>query len=102
MVLLGLVFYYRSSWQEGNHHHTNVSMNVNVFWSGGYGDESHWYGKLAAAYGTTPVPVVLTLLKLLFAVLAVGIKIALLQRWQPAVTPVSEPAGALPPEIATV
>jgi len=101
LVSLGLFFYYRSSWHEGTHYHNNVNWSVNVFWSGGYGDECHRYGKLVDSYSTAAVPLVQTLLTLLFGALAAGIKIALLQRWQPATARISAPAGASPPEIVS-
>jgi hypothetical protein len=79
MALLGLVFYYQSS-SGGN---TNVSWSVNVFWTGGYEDECRWYGKLVEIMRTPKLPVVDTLLTLLFGVFAVAIKLAIIQRLQP-------------------
>jgi hypothetical protein len=90
MVLLGLVFYYQSS-SGGN---TNVSWSVNVFWTGGYEDECRWYGKLAEAMRVPKLPLVETLLTLLFGVLAVAIKLAIIQRLQPAAPPVTSDAAS--------
>lgn len=76
MLLLGaLFFFYRS--HGGN---TNVSWNVNVFWTGGYEAGCRWYGKLAEMFKTPTLPLVETYLTLLFGAFAVAIKLAILQR----------------------
>ena len=79
MILLGLVFYYHSR-SGGN---ANVSWSVNVFWTGGYEDECRWYGKLAEVMRTPKLPLVDTLLTLLFGWFAIAIKLAVVQRLQP-------------------
>ena len=76
MALLGMVFYYQSR-SGGN---TNVNWSVNVFWTGGYEDECRWYNKLAEVMRTPKVPLVETLLTLLFGGFAVAIKLAIVQR----------------------
>jgi uncharacterized membrane protein len=81
MLLLGWVFFYYSSWR-GN---TNVSWSVNVFWTGGFVDECKWYGKLADVRKVAVLPLVETLLTLLFGAFAVAIKLAILQRLKKAV-----------------
>jgi hypothetical protein len=91
MLLLGLVFYYRSS----NAGHTNVSWSVNVSWTGGYEDTCRWYGKLADALNKPKLPFFETLLTLIFGAFAVVIKLAIVQRLQPrspAASPIA-PAG---------
>lgn len=76
MVLLGWIFfYYRSS-----HGNTNMSWSVNVFWTGGYEADCRWYGKLAEVCKVPLLPLVDTLLTLLFGAFAVAIKLAIVQR----------------------
>lgn len=76
MLLLGMLFFsYRSSGGS-----VNTNWSVNVFWTGGYEDTCRWYEKLAAAYSTTTLPFVSTMLKLLCGALAVGVKLAIVQR----------------------
>ena len=84
MLLLGLVFFYYS----GGGGHTNVSWSVNVFWTGGYEDDCRWYGKLAEVCHSSKLPLVETLLTLLFGTLAVAIKVAIVQRLPPGSSPV--------------
>ncbi len=94
MVLLGtFIFFY--SHRAGN---TNVSWNVNVFWTGGYESDCRWYGKLLESYQTSKLPFVDTLLGLLFGAMAVAIKIAIVQRWKEGESPIpSVQPGAMPP-----
>jgi len=87
LLLLGLVFFYHSS-RGGN---TSVNWSVNVFWTGGYEDDCKWYGKLAEAVKTVRLPLVDTVLILLFGAFAVAIKLAIVQRLQPAPSPANEP-----------
>ena len=75
MLLLGMILFCYSH-GGGN---TNVSWNVNTFWTGGYADDCRWYGKLAEVYGTAKLPLVETLLGLVFGVFAVGIKVRIVQ-----------------------
>ena len=91
MLLLGLVFFYYSH-HGGN---TNVSWSVNVFWTGGYEADCRWYAKLAEATHSPKLPLVETLLTLLFGAFAAAIKLAIIQRLRP----VTEPS--LPPIIPT-
>ena len=58
----------------------NVSWSVNVFWTGGYEDGCRWYGKLAEAMKVVRLPLVDTLLTLLFGVFAVAVKLAIVLR----------------------
>ena len=76
MLLLGLVLFFYS--HSGGS--TNVSWNINAFWTGGYEDNCRWYGKLAETFRTSKLPLVETLLDLLFGTMAVAIKIAIVQR----------------------
>jgi hypothetical protein len=75
MLLLGMIFFYYS--HSGNS--TNVSWNVNTFWTGGYEDDCRWYGPLAGAYRTAKLPLVETLLGLLFGAGAVAVKVRIVQ-----------------------
>jgi hypothetical protein len=96
MLLLGLVFFYYSRSGGGGSSHTNVSWSVNAFWTGGYEGDCRWYDKLSEALHTSKLPLVETLLSLLFGAFAVAIKIAIVQRLQPEtprVTPPATPAG---------
>lgn len=79
LLLLGWIFYYYHS-HGGN---TNISWSVNVFWTGGFADDCKWYDKLAAVLKVSPLPLVDTLLSLLFGAFAVAIKLAIVQRLQP-------------------
>jgi len=88
MLLLGLVFFYYGR-RGGN---TSISWSVNVFWTGGYEDDCKWYGKLAEAMKVVRLPLVDTLLFLLFGTFAIAIKLAIVQRLQPAVTSLPPPA----------
>jgi hypothetical protein len=78
MLLLGLILFFYS--HSGGS--TNVSWNINAFWTGGYEDDCRWYGKLADVFHTSKLPLVETLLGLLFGAMAVAIKIAIVQRLQ--------------------
>jgi hypothetical protein len=84
LILLGMIFYYYRS-QGG---HTNLSWSINVFWTGGYAEDGKWYEKLTEALKVARLPLVETLLALLFGVFAIAIKLAIVQRWQPAPPPV--------------
>lgn len=76
MLLLGWIFFYYSS----RHGNTNMSWSVNVFWTGGFEADCKWYGKLADVYKVSQLPLVETLLTLLFGAFAVAIKLAIMQR----------------------
>jgi hypothetical protein len=89
MLLLGLVFFYYRH-QGGN---TNMSWSVNVFWTGGYEADCRWYAKLAEAAHSPKLPLVGTLLALLFGAFAVAIKLAIIQRLLP------KPPPDVPPVI---
>lgn len=78
MLLLGLIFFFYS--HSGGS--TNVSWNINAFWTGGYEDNCRWYGKLAEVFHNSKLPLVDTLLTLLFGAMAVAVKIAIVQRLQ--------------------
>lgn len=84
LLLLGMVFYFYSS-RGGN---TNISWSINVFWTGGYAEDGKWYSKLAEALKVARLPLVETLLALLFGAFAVAIKLAIVQRLQPEPPPV--------------
>jgi hypothetical protein len=79
MLLLGLVVVY----YFGTPGNTTSGWNVNVLWTGGYAGESKWYGDLAKGLNATTLPVVVTLLKLLFGAFAVAIKLTVVEGLQP-------------------
>ncbi|MGC3958901.1 MAG: hypothetical protein QM813_13470 [Verrucomicrobiota bacterium] len=99
LLLLGVVFYYHS--RHGGS--TNTSWSINVFWTGGYAEDGKWYSKLAEAMKVTRLPLVETLLALLFGAFAVAIKLAIVQRLQPEPPPLmaDDPAPEVPPSPAT-
>ena len=82
MLLLGMIMFFSVRWNQGGTQHTNLNWNVNVFWTGGYEDECRWYGKLVEVYRTTKMPLITTLLTLLFGAMAVAVKLAIVQRMQ--------------------
>lgn len=86
MLLLGLLFFYYSS-RSG---HTNMSWSVNVFWTGGFDNDCRWYGKLAQALHAPKLPLVVTLLSLLFGAFAVAIKLVVIQGLLPS-SPLATP-----------
>jgi hypothetical protein len=75
---------------------------VNGFWVGGYENGCRWYGKLAETTEAPPLTVLATALGLLFGVLAVGVKLTVVHKLQPAAreaTPVvAEPVPVGVPE----
>jgi hypothetical protein len=78
---------------------STTTWNVNGFWTGGYEDNSRWYGKVAEVYETQPLALATTLLGLLFGVLAVAVKVRLVSDLRPGPVPVfgaaeAEPEGA--------
>ena len=80
MVLLGwiTVFFvsYTSNPRPGSFSTQNKSdFSINAFWAGGYEDECHWHTKLMAAVEAKPLPLVEFLLGILYAVLAIVVKL---------------------------
>ena len=101
MFLLGVVMFFHVSYQEGNTRHSNTSWNVNTFWTGAYENDCHWHGKLAAAFRSEPLPLVSTLLGLLFAVMAVAIKVAIVQRLHDGDATTEEAPPRVPPIVGS-
>jgi len=95
VLLLGLFIFFYSRWSQGGAAHTNVSWNVNVFWTGGYESDCRWYGKLVDVYKTSKLPFVERSLSLLFGAMAVAVKIAIVQRWLVEVSPGTPSASAV-------
>ncbi|HKB02160.1 MAG TPA: hypothetical protein VKD90_08070 [Gemmataceae bacterium] len=80
MVLLGWITFihvsYTSYPRPGSvTTHTKTNWQVNAFWTGGYEDTCRWHGELMKAVEAQPLPLVNTLLGLMFGVLAVAIKL---------------------------
>ena len=92
MLMLGLLYFGYVSTRNGGSQSTSWNWSVNTFWIGGYTDNCQLYGKLTDTYSTRPVPFFAALLTLLFAALAIAIKIALVQRLYP-----HPPTVGLPP-----
>jgi hypothetical protein len=80
MVLLGwvtlLYVSYTSSPRPGYHStNTKSDVSVNGFWTGGYENSCRWHTKLMAVVETEPMPLVEFLLGVLFAILAIVVKL---------------------------
>jgi hypothetical protein len=80
MVLLGWVTYFHAAFTSNPrpgvfHSQTKESFNVHGFWTGGYADTCHWHADVMKTVEADPLPVVTTLLGLVFAVLAIAIKL---------------------------
>ncbi len=69
-----------------------TNWTVNAFWIGGYEDECRWYGAYVDALHTTPVELITLALGLVFAVLAICVKLNI------AKFVVAAPTAAMPPE----
>jgi hypothetical protein len=79
MILLGWVTFiyvsYASSSRPGSvTTQTKWSWQVNGFWTGGYESDCRWHDDLMKVIEAEPLPLVTTLLGLLFAVLAIVVK----------------------------
>jgi hypothetical protein len=80
MILLGWVTLiyvsYTSSPRPGSvTTNTKSNVGVNGFWTGGYENSCRWHTKLMAVVETEPMPLVEFLLGLLFAILAIVVKL---------------------------
>jgi hypothetical protein len=80
MILLGWVTYIHVSYSTSPRPgtvttETRTSWHVNGFWTGGYENTCRWHADLMAALEAEPLPLVATLLELLFAVLAIAVKV---------------------------
>ncbi len=89
LALLGVFTYYSShSWG-----HSEFSENVHGLWTGGYPGPTFWYGDYQSWLKLKASPFVATLLTGLFLVLAVAVKVPIIQ------VLLGKP-GALPAELA--
>jgi hypothetical protein len=83
MILLGWATFihvkFSTSSSSGSqliiHTQEKTKWGVNGFWTGGYQDDCRWYADLMKAVEAEPLPLVTTLLALLFAVLAIAVKV---------------------------
>ncbi len=80
MVLLGwvtlLYVSYTANPQPGTYHtNTKSDLSVNGFWTGGYENTCRWHTKTMKLVETEPLPLVEYLLGVLFAVLAIVVKL---------------------------
>ncbi len=90
LLLLGLwgflhVDYQRTSTStEGGAFSESANMNFNfhfhLFWTGGYEDQCTWYQEFLSALKAPAVPLVSALVTLLFGVLAIGVKLTIVER----------------------
>ena len=102
MNLLGWVTFiyvsYSSNPQPGSvTTHTKTSWQVNGFWTGGYEDTCRWHADLLKVVKAEPLPLVTTLLEVLFAVLAIGVKLRVVASiYEPMPSGPEEPGDAGP------
>jgi hypothetical protein len=80
MILLGWVTWVHVSYAVSPRPgmvttHTRTSWHVHGFWTGGYADTCHWHTDLMNVAEVPPLPLVNTLLTLVFGVLAVAVKL---------------------------
>jgi hypothetical protein len=88
MVLLGwMTFFsvsYTSNPRPGSISTQNkTDFSVNGFWTGGYENECRWYSKLMAVVEAEPLPLAEFLLGVVFAVLAIVVKLEITARLYP-------------------
>lgn len=76
LALLGFIVYLHVSRGSSS----SATLNVNLFWLGGYPDDCKWHGALLNMLGTSPVPAASYLLGLLFAILAMAVKLTIVER----------------------
>jgi hypothetical protein len=87
MMLLGLFTFISVSYAG----HSKTNWSANGFWTGGYENECCWYGKLMEALEAPKVAVISTALGLVFGVLAVAVKLRIVEELE---RPVSVDAGS--------
>jgi hypothetical protein len=98
LVLLGWVTFiyieYTSSPRPGTTvTHTKTNWRVNGFWTGGYESDCRWHTDLMRTVEAEPLPIINTLLGLLFAVFATVIKLRIAEViGGPAIVPQNEPS----------
>jgi len=97
MVLLGwitfIVVSYTSSPRPGSFSTQNkTAFGINGFWTGGYDNECQWHTKLMATVEAEPLPLAEFLLGVVFAVLAIVVKLEITAHvYSPAETAEDEP-----------
>jgi hypothetical protein len=89
MMLLGLFTFVSVSYAG----HSKTNWSANGFWTGGYENECRWYGKLMEALEVPKVAVISTALGFVFGVLAIAVKLRIVEDLEP---PVTEAAGSPP------
>jgi hypothetical protein len=79
MLLLGWITFihvsYATHGASSRTERTQTNWGVNGFWVGGYADSCKWHGSLMKALEAEPLEVVDILLTVLFAILAIAIKL---------------------------
>lgn len=98
MVLLGWVTFFHISYagspQPGSTTtHTKTDWSVNGFWTGGYENDCRWHTQLMKVVEAEPLQLVNSLLGLLFAVLAIGVKLKIVTDLDQAGPWTDQPAG---------
>lgn len=86
LILLGWVTFLHLSYTTSEAGRTTsrstTNWNVNGFWTGGYEAGSRWYEQVAKTAQSETLPPVVTLLGLLFGVVAVAVKLTIAQRME--------------------
>ena len=96
LVLLGAVTYVSVSYSDGSgRHHSSTNVGVHGFWIGGYENECRWYGAFMDAYGVAKVGVVVTALNLIFGVLAIAVKLTVVERLEALSAPRADSLSSL-------
>ena len=79
MILLGWIVFLVVSYTDetpGSYHmYQKTDFSINAFWTGGYENDCHWFTKLMEVVDTEPLPLATSLLGILFAVLAIVVKL---------------------------
>jgi hypothetical protein len=80
MILLGWVTFIHVSFSSSPGPgsvttQTRTNWQVSGFWTGGYENTCRWHGELMKALEVEPLPLITILLELMFAVLAIAIKL---------------------------
>ncbi|MGO8691506.1 MAG: hypothetical protein ACLQLG_17935 [Thermoguttaceae bacterium] len=97
MILLGWIVFFVVSYTDdtaGSYHmYEKTQFSVKAFWTGGYEDECHWYTELMKTVETEPLPLATSLLGILFAVLAIVVKLEITAGlFSPAAVPEEAPS----------
>jgi hypothetical protein len=86
MLLMGWVtflhFSYTSYSANSSTSHSKTNWSVNAFWTGGYEEGCRWYGEAMKLADSATLPPLVTLLGLMFGVVAVAVKLTVTLRME--------------------